>query len=61
MSEIICTKCGVPLETQNARFSYLGHELHSDVPRCPKCGQIYLSEELVNSKVASVEASLEDK
>ena len=61
MSEIICTKCGIPLEIQNARFSYLGHELHSDVPRCPKCGQIYLSEELVNSKIASVEASLEDK
>jgi len=61
MSEIVCTKCGVPLVMQNARFGYLGHELHADVPRCPKCGQIYLSEELVNTKVASVEASVEDK
>ena len=61
MSEIICTKCKVPLQMQKTRFQYLGHELHSEVPRCPQCGQVYLSEELVNGKVASVESGLEYK
>lgn len=63
MSEekIICAKCNVPLEMKKAKFSYLGHELHSEVPRCPKCGQVYLSEELVRNRIAKVEASVEDK
>ena len=63
MSEekIICAKCKVPLEMKKAKFSYLGHELHSEVPRCPKCGQVYLSEELVRNRIAKVEASVEDK
>ena len=61
MSEIICTKCGIPLKEEPTRFTYLGHELHDNVPRCPKCGQIYLSEEMVNGKVNSVEAGIEDK
>ena len=60
-TEIICAKCKVPLVNKKARFLYLGHEMHSEVPRCPKCGQIYLSEELVRGRIADVEASLEDK
>jgi len=61
MSEIICDKCKEPLVNLKTRFIYLGHELHSEIPRCPKCGQVYLSEEMVKGKVADVEASLEDK
>lgn len=61
MDEIICSKCKIPLENKSARFQYIGHEFHSEVPRCPKCGQIYLPEELVKGRIADVEASVEDK
>lgn len=61
MDEIICSKCRVPLENRRARFKYIGHEFQSDVPRCPKCGQIYLPEDLVKGRIADVEASVEDK
>ncbi len=61
MNEVICLKCNIELEIISAKFAYLGHELHSDVPRCPKCGQVYLSEKLVTDRIAKVEASVEDK
>ena len=59
--EIICAKCNVPLVIAKGKFNYLGHELHSDVPRCPVCGQIYLSEKLVKERIQKIEASVEDK
>ena len=42
-------------------FEYLGHTFFADAPRCPVCGQVYLSEELVKGRVAEVEMQLEDK
>lgn len=61
MKEIICSKCKVPLVEEKCKFAYLGHELHSDMPRCPVCGQVYLSEKLVNGRIQSVETGVEDK
>ena len=61
MGEMICIKCNAALVTIKAKFNYLGHELHSDVPRCPVCGQVYLSEKLVTDRIQKVEASVEDK
>ena len=59
--EIICTKCNVPLTEGKVKFLYLGYELHANVPKCPECGQVYLSESLVMEKVHGIEASVEDK
>lgn len=61
MKDIICSKCNVPLEISKARFVYLERELHADVPKCPVCGQIYLSEQIVREKIAKVEKTVEDK
>ncbi len=61
MKEVICAKCNVPLVTAKAVFKYLGHEVTSDVPKCPVCNQVYLSEELVYGKIAEVEKEFEDK
>lgn len=59
--ELYCLKCNVPLEPIKTTFRYLKHEFYVEVPRCPVCGQAYVSEELANGRMANVERSLEDK
>ena len=63
MSEqpLICSLCQCPLEIKRVAFEYVGHTFFADAPRCPRCGQVYLSEELVKGRVAEVEMELEDK
>lgn len=58
---LICLKCNAELEMRKASFSYLGFKFNTELPRCPVCGQLFLSEELVRGKVSEVEMSLEDK
>lgn len=60
-SMLICLKCNIPLEMMTTNFSYLGFNFSTEVPTCPKCRQIFLSEELVRGKVTEVEMGLEDK
>ncbi|MCI8476785.1 MAG: hypothetical protein HFE97_00340 [Oscillospiraceae bacterium] len=59
--DLICCRCNLLLEPRKAVFRYLGHDFEVTLPGCPNCGQIYLSEELVNGKIAEVEQTLEDK
>ena len=59
--KIICEKCGVELVEEKTILRYLDFEFPADLPRCPQCGQVYISEELVQGKVSQVEATLEDK
>lgn len=59
--ELICGTCHCPLETKRVDFEYLTHTFFADALRCPKCGQVYLPEELVKGRVAEVEMELEDK
>ncbi|MCI8422340.1 MAG: hypothetical protein HFF50_02245 [Lawsonibacter sp.] len=61
MSELICGTCQCPLVKKRVDFSYLTHTFFADALRCPICGQVYLSEELVKGRVAEVEMELEDK
>lgn len=49
------------METGAVSFAYLGHNFSAELPKCPQCGQVYLSEELVKGKVTQVETGLEDK
>lgn len=60
-ANLVCCKCDVPMETGTVTFAYLGHNFSADLPQCPQCGQVYLSEELVKGKVTQVETDLEDK
>jgi hypothetical protein len=57
----ICAKCNVPLEMGKVTVSYLGSEFPVDLPRCPQCGFVLVSEELALGKMAEVEQTLEDK
>ncbi len=56
----ICNKCNVDLVLENAHFSYLDHNFRHKVLRCPVCGQVHLSEELV-ARIKEVEATFEEK
>ncbi|MCR5795596.1 MAG: DUF3268 family zinc-finger domain-containing protein [Solobacterium sp.] len=59
--EIICSGCGVKMKLARADFTYLGHNFHTEVMRCPKCGAVYIPQELAEGKIADAETALEDK
>jgi len=58
---LICNKCQVPMEQSEVQFTYLNHSFRHKVQRCPKCGQVYLPDELVNGRMREVETMLEEK
>ncbi len=58
---LICNVCQVPLEPRKTDFKYLGHSFYTDILRCPKCGQVFIPEELAKGRIAEVEKQLEDK
>jgi len=59
--KLFCYKCKKELEMKKTDFSYLGHSFFTEVPRCPECGMVYISEELVKGRISEVEMQLEDK
>lgn len=59
--KIRCRRCGIDMEPAETYFEYLGHGLHTKVPRCPKCGEVYIPEDLAMGKIADIERTLEDK
>jgi hypothetical protein len=56
-----CGHCQIPLEIKPVQIEYLGSAFPVDLPKCPKCGQVFIPESLANGKMAEVEKSLEDK
>lgn len=61
MEHLICDRCGKELVMGEVRFSYLDFDFRETLPKCPQCGQVFLSEEFVNTKVVSLEEQLEEK
>ncbi len=61
LGKLACKKCGVPLVKGSATFGYLDNAFPVELPVCPKCGFIYVPEDLALGKVLSVEKALEDK
>ncbi len=57
----ICVRCSVEMELTEARFSYLERSFRHKVHRCPKCGQVYIPEELAKGQMKKVETALEEK
>jgi hypothetical protein len=57
----LCMKCNLLLEMGKIGVSYLGNTFPVDLPRCPRCGQVYVREDLALGKMAEVEKLLEDK
>ena len=60
-TDLVCGACGVPLETGQDEASYLGQSFPVELPRCPSCGFVYVSEDLALGRMLKVEQALEDK
>lgn len=58
---MICAKCNVSLEREKVTLAYLGSSFPVELPKCPKCNNVFIDESLVYSKMLRVEKALEDK
>ena len=56
-----CADCDRKLEVGPVLVDYLGSNITTELPQCPECHMIYVSEELALGKVAEVEKLLEGK
>ena len=59
--KLICCRCNKELVPTQTFFDYLGHNFHTDILRCPECGEVDIPESLVKGRMAEVEQELEDK
>jgi len=59
--KLVCCKCDSEMKPMKTAFQYMGFHFHTELPRCPLCGQVYVPEELVRDKMAEVEMELEEK
>ncbi|MGN0703081.1 MAG: DVU_1557 family redox protein [Lentihominibacter sp.] len=60
-SNLLCSRCSCSLENIEIHVTYLERHFTHKVPRCPQCGQVYISEELAEGRMAQLEKSLEEK
>lgn len=60
-SELRCLKCDRDLELIRTDFTYMGYDFHELLPRCPVCGQVFVSEALAAGRMREVETAMEDK
>ncbi len=58
---LMCSRCNVLLEIGKVHVTYLISTFPAELLKCPKCGLIYVSEDLATGKMAEVEKNLEDK
>ena len=58
---LVCAACDRPLEMGKVEASYLGQRFPVELPRCPSCGFVYVSEDLALGRMLKVEQALEDK
>lgn len=58
---MVCFKCQKELKPIKTYLSYLGHSFFAELLKCPECGEVFIPEELVKSRIADVEQQLEDK
>ncbi|MDO7787543.1 DVU_1557 family redox protein [Desulforamulus aquiferis] len=58
---IACMKCQIPMELGKVEVFYLNNKFPIELLKCPKCGLVYIPEELAIGKMLEVEKALEDK
>ncbi len=56
-----CRRCQCALVVGPVTVEYLGNRFSTDLPYCPGCGQVLVSEAVALGKMAEVEMILEDK
>ena len=57
----MCEPCNEKLIPGKAELEYLGNAFHVELPVCPKCGAVFVFEDLARGRVLEVELLLEDK
>ncbi|MFH1137343.1 MAG: hypothetical protein V1816_14845 [Pseudomonadota bacterium] len=56
-----CAKCDETLVVGQVALEYLGNRFAVELPKCPKCGLVLVTEDLASGKMSEVEQILEDK
>ncbi len=56
-----CAKCGRRLVPKKVTLAYMGHSVDHEMPTCPQCGKVYISQDLAEGRMSEVEQLLEDK
>lgn len=56
-----CFRCDRQLVAGPVLVDYLGNTITTELPQCPACHMVLVSETLAMGKVAEVEALLENK
>lgn len=59
--KITCGKCQLPVAKAKTILTYQGVKFDGDLLRCPKCGLVFVPEDLALGKLHEVEITLEDK
>lgn len=57
----LCSFCNEPLTPAPVTLEYLGSHFAVELPCCPACGFVLISEALAMGKMLEVEKLLEDK
>lgn len=57
----LCAACELPLAVATVKLAYLDETFAVDLPACPVCQRVFVSEEQAVSKMALAERMLEDK
>jgi hypothetical protein len=61
IAQWMCNQCQAGLVIQKVRLQYMRVIFALDLPVCPRCNMILISEELATGKMAEAEQVLEDK
>jgi len=56
-----CAACQLPLTVATVKLAYLDETFAVDLPACPACQRVFVSEEQAIAKMALAERMLEDK
>lgn len=57
----LCAACDLPLELATVKLAYMDETFAVDLPSCPACQRVLVSEEQAVTKMALAERMLEDK
>jgi hypothetical protein len=57
----VCVKCDALLEPATVKLTYLDETFAADIPACPSCQRVFVSEKNAVEKMALAEKMLEDK
>ena len=58
---LICHKCQIPMVYGEVEFNYLERNFKANILRCPRCGLVFIPEDVVKGRMAEVEMVFESK